>query len=403
MLRLSNRRGRRIALALLAMVSAGAPAVQAAAQPAAVFEGRVRDADGHAVEGAMVTFVRGDPAHRVTVFSDARGRFRAPVPASPGVYGVRVRRIGWRDLRLAERRLASGTPLELVLERATDPATVAAQLPANHWFDLVLERIEDAEQREEFKRQCTYCHQQGSRSTRLVRDEEEWRKVLALMGRMGGMLSRDLRESLPDHFNAAYAPEHAVPALTQGMGEPGFAPPPPPEVRRAVIEEWELGGRASVQHDLVVHPDGRIYSVDMSQDALYRLDPRGPEPKRESWQLPRAGLPRGGVFAAVETPDLPNSNAHVGPHSLQVAPDGSVWITLALGNRLARFDPASESFELVELGTATTRTRCASIRGAASGTRSPPRTTWACTTRRAASTARCACRRAPSARPWCCA
>jgi len=53
----------------------------------------------------------------------------------------------------------------------------------------------------------------------------------------------------------------------------------------------------------------------------------------------------GGVFAQIEQPDVPTSNAHVGPHSLQVAPDGSVWITLALGNQLARFDPSDETWE----------------------------------------------------------
>jgi len=120
-------------------------------------------------------------------------------------------------------------------------------------------------------------------------------------------------------------------------------------VRRAAIEEWELGGRASVQHDITVHPDGRVYSVDMSQDMLYRLDPSVPGGLRESWPIPDAGLPLGGAFAAMATPDIPTANAHVGPHSLQVAPDGAVWITLALGNRLARFDPASEDFEMVEL------------------------------------------------------
>jgi streptogramin lyase len=43
------------------------------------------------------------------------------------------------------------------------------------------------------------------------------------------------------------------------------------------------------------------------------------------------------------------SNAHVGPHSIQVAPDGALWITLALGNRLARFDPGTQGFEIHEL------------------------------------------------------
>jgi streptogramin lyase len=43
-----------------------------------------------------------------------------------------------------------------------------------------------------------------------------------------------------------------------------------------------------------------------------------------------------------------NSNAHVGPHSIQVAPDGSLWVTLAIGNRLGRFDPKTETFSMVE-------------------------------------------------------
>jgi virginiamycin B lyase len=315
------------------------------------FTGSVRDAKGQPIAGAMVTFRQGDPAHRTTVFSGDDGRFRAPAPNPAEPVGIRVRRIGWKDLRLPEEPLPATpeTPVDLVLERENDPAAVAAQLPANRWLKRVLDRIEDPDEREEFKRQCTYCHQQGSRHTRLVRDPEEWRKLLSLMGRMGGMLSEDLRERLPGLMNAAYDLEQAVPALTAGMNEPGFEPPPDAEVRRAVIEEWDLGGRASVQHDLVVHPDGRVYSVDMSQDMLYRLDPAVPGGARESWKLPDAGLPVGGVFASLGPPDLPAANAHVGPHSLQVAPDGAVWITLALGNRLARFDPESEEISLVEL------------------------------------------------------
>jgi streptogramin lyase len=167
---------------------------------------------------------------------------------------------------------------------------------------------------------------------------------------MGGLLSRDLRERLPELFNSAYAPEHAVAALTEGLGTPDFEPPPPPEVRAAVIDEWDLGGRASMQHDMLVHPDGRIYSVDMTQDRLYRMDPRVPDAAREAWEIPAGDLPIGGVFASMGPPDVPTSNARVGPHSLQVAPDGAVWITLALGNQLARFDPASETFTFHELG-----------------------------------------------------
>lgn len=301
---------------------------------------RVLDASGAPIAGAMVTAWRGDPAQLTTVFSDEDGRAQAIVPDGAGATGLRVRRIGWRDLRVAEP--SAEAVATLVLERESDPAALAAQLPANHWYALLLAKIPDETQREELVRQCTYCHQQGNEATRRIRTEEEWDKVLQLMGRMGGIVSAELRAEIPKLFNAAYDPAVAVPALTARMDEPEFAPPPDAAVRRARIDEWELGGRASMQHDLVVHPDGRIYSVDMQQDQLFRLDPASGE--REAWTLPRGDLPLGGVFATLEQPVPPNTNAYVGPHSLQVAPDGSLWITLALGNQLARFDPSTERF-----------------------------------------------------------
>ena len=314
----------------------------APAHAESVLEGRVADAAGAPVVGAMISVSSGDPSHAITVFSAAGGSYRALVPDGPGAAFLRVRRIGFRDLRIDAPDADGARTLRL--ERETDPAALAAQLPANRWYALALAKLDDPVQREELLRQCTYCHQQGSAATRRQRSDEEWRKVLALMGRMGGIVSSELRAEIPKLFNAAYDPAVAVPALTARMHEADFAPPPSDTVRRARIDEWELGGRASTQHDIVVHPDGRIYSVDMSQDQLYRLDPTAPDGARCSWPIPPGDLPLGGVFAATETPQVPNSNAHVGPHSIQVAPDGALWITLALGNQLARFDPSTEQW-----------------------------------------------------------
>ena len=304
--------------------------------------GSVRDVHGAPIAGAMVSFLRGDPLHVVTVFTNDAGEFAAPeVSVTDGTL-VRVRRLGYRDIR--EPAPAGDAALAFTLAAETDPAEAAAQLPANRWFALLLERIEDGAQREEFVRQCTYCHQQGSAATRIPREDWQWEKVLTLMARLGGTLSPELRAQVPDLFRAAYDPKTAVPRLTRALGTPAFAPPPPPEVRRAVIDEWELGIRASMQHDLAVHPDGSVYSVDMLQDTLYRLEPASGAVR--AFRLPEDGVPLGGVFAGEDAPAIPNATAHQGPHSLQMGPDGSVWITLALGNRLARFDPKTEKFEL---------------------------------------------------------
>jgi streptogramin lyase len=330
-------------LALLAALCAGSPAL------AVEVGGRVSSAAGGPLAGAMVTISYGDPIRAATVFTSDSGRFELLALPEAGPFSVRVRRIGWRDLRqtgLAPPAGGGRLGLELALERETDPAALAAQLPANRWFGLLLAKVEDPAQREELVRQCTYCHQQGNPATRLEREDWQWEKVLALMGRMGGLLSPELRAAVPGLFRAAYDPAVAVPALTARMREPDFAPPPSPEVRRARIDEWELGGRASMQHDLTVHPDGRIYSVDMTQDKLFRLDPSRPGVAMESFDVPRGEMPLGGVFAVGGQPLPSNSNAHHGPHSIQVAPDGALWITLALGNELARFDPVTGAWAI---------------------------------------------------------
>ena len=332
-------------LAVLACVLA-LPLVAHARSP---LVGRIVDsASGAPIVGARVTAERGDPAYRVTVFSADDGAFALPTLPGDAAWRVSARRIGWEDVHV-DGVAASGAPLELRAQRLTNPADVAAQLPANHWYALVMEGL-SADEQHMLKRECTYCHQQGAPWTRRVRSAEDWTKILALMGRRGAMLPSAIREKVPALFNRAYDPASAVPKLTRGwQNADAFAPPPSPEVRRALVEEWDLGGRASMQHDVVMHPDGSLYSVDGSQDALFRLDPRVPGGARKSWQIEVPGVPFGGIFAGEDQPQSQASSAHVGPHSLQVAPDGAIWITLAIGNRLARFDPTTERFTIHEV------------------------------------------------------
>jgi len=320
-----------------------------AASAQAQLAGRVVDAaSGAAIVGARVTAEHGDPAYRVTVFSAEDGAFALPTPAGDEPWRVSARRIGWQDARVESVR-AGDASLELRARRHSDPAEVAAQLPANHWYALALEGL-TADEQHILKRECTYCHQQGAPWTHRVRKPEDWTKILALMGRRGAMLPDAMRARLPELFNTAYDPASAVPKLTRGWeNADAFAPPPNAEVRRARIEEWDLGGRASMQHDVVMHPSGALYSVDGAQDELFRLDPRAPGGERKSWRIEVPGVPLGGIFAGGDRAQSQASSAHVGPHSLQVAADGAIWITLALGNRLARFDPITETFQIHEI------------------------------------------------------
>lgn len=331
----------RVALVVIAALLSASTAL---AIETGVFTGTVRDQNGSAVIGTMVTASNRGLQRSTTVFTDDRGAFRLPL-LDAGTYDLRVRRVGYKDLIDANRTLSDGTQrLDLRVQIETDPNELAWQLPSSRWMPLLLSKLSSDEKREEFTRQCTFCHQQGSWATRVQRSREDWEKIFKLMGRMGGVISADLKKELPDAFNAAYDESNYLPKLTQ----PQFVPPPAPQgaAARAVITEWDIGLPASLQHDLAVHPDGRIYSVDTNQDQLYRLDPRTNE--RKAFPIPRGDSPLGGVFNVTGTLIAPNSNAHVAPHSLQVAPDGAVWITLCLGNKVARFDPQTEQFSIFE-------------------------------------------------------
>ncbi len=335
----------RCRLAIAAAVAALLAVVAIAPASAAVgrFTGTVRDATGAPVRGALVTATHPRLRRATTVYTDETGSFRLP-PLEIGPYDLRVRRVGYDDLERRGVVLTEGpNRLDLAVAVETDPRELAWQLPASRWMPLLLARLSSDEHREEFTRQCTFCHQQGSWATRVTRSREDWEKILTLMGRMGGVISSGLRAELPGAFNAAYADDSYLPALTHP-----FEPPPWPRgaALKAVITEWDVGHPASMQHDLAVHPDGRIYSVDTNQDKLYRLDPRTGE--RKVFDIPRGDSPLGGVFAGTGALLAPNSNSHVAPHSLQVAPDGAIWVTMCLGNKVGRFDPKTEQWRILE-------------------------------------------------------
>ena len=302
--------------------------------------GDVRDAGGAGLDGTIVTAKHIEATRETTVYGDASGHFTLH-DLPPGTYHVHARAYGHAEgVEVVTLRAGRQIEVHLALDRVTDPRELAWQLPANRWLKLALDRFPDDDAREEFKRQCGYCHQQGSWATRVQRSPEEWRKLLALMARMGGILTPRMRALVPETLNAAYDEASYVPALGERFTPP---PPPSPAARRAVVTEWEIGATDSMLHDAAVAPDGRVYAVDMMQDKLFRLDPATGE--RRSFTMPSDGLPLGGAFANRQT--IPaNAQSHVGPHSLQIAPDGTIWITLALGNRLARFDPKSERFDL---------------------------------------------------------
>ncbi len=308
------------------------------------FAGAVRDRNGRPVSGAIVTITNRELERSTSVFAAKDGSFRMPT-LEGDLYDLRVRRVGYKDISetgISLKGHDSGLAITMSVE--TDPNELAWQLPANRWTPLVLERLSNDTRREEFVRQCAYCHQQGSWATRVQRSDEDWHAIFIKMGRMGGTISPELQKELPAALNAAYDDKNYLAQLT----EPEFVAPPAPEGRAAtaVITEWQVGTTASMLHDIAVHPDGAIWAVDTGGDRLYRLDPRTNQ--REEFPIPTGDSPVGGVFHGTGLLESPGATARVAPHSLQVASDGTIWVTLCLGNKVAHLNPRTKGWTIYE-------------------------------------------------------
>ncbi len=309
--------------------------------------------DGKPVKGAMVTFFHGDPIHSLSVFADEQGRFLSPgLPWTEG-YRIRVRRAGWKDVVLENQSPhAQGRWLSIDMVRISDPGEMIQQLPSNYWMNLVLEEFDNRDHLLEFKMQCTYCHQQGSPITsRRQFTRQQWVDIIHDMARRSAIISNSLKAELPDHLITAYSDANVLKKLPAYDGENGPLPVPSAAVRRAVIEEWDLGGPTSGQHDLMVyHPDGSIWTVDGPMDTLHKITfDQNPDGDRTSYLIPRGDHKPGGVYWKMEKGKRKGNETYLAPHSLQTAPDGTIWLTLASGNQLAGFNPATETWDMVDM------------------------------------------------------
>ena len=316
-----------------------------AASAESLLGGRVLDATGAPIPGAMVSVSRGDPAHAATVFTSDDGSFAAPVPDDPGadVAARAAHRLPRPARRGARRRVAAGAA-----PRAREPIPRRSprsfrRIAGSRWC---WRAIDDPAQREELVRQCTYCHQQGSEATRRVRSDEEWAKVLGADGAHGrhrveraaraaaGALQRRLRPG--DRGGGAHRARCAKPIRAAAVARGAPRAHRRVGARRTRLDAARHDRAPRRPHLLGRHDPGP--ALPARPERARRRARELVDPARRSAARRRLGRHRG------QQP--PGSNAHVGPHSIQVAPDGALWITLALGNQLARFDPATEQWTI---------------------------------------------------------
>ncbi|HMB92941.1 MAG TPA: carboxypeptidase regulatory-like domain-containing protein [Rhodothermales bacterium] len=108
-------------------------------------------------------------------------------------------------------------------------------------------------------------------------------------------------------------------------------------------QETEFFNIGMYPHSIIRDEEGKIWfngHFTKEPELIGVLDPATGEV--ETFPLPNAAMPDGGTTI---------------PYGMRIAPDGIIWATQLVGNRLIRFDPATETFTLYDLPTSTSGPR----------------------------------------------
>ena len=319
-----------------------AGAVAAGAARAAELTGTVRDTDGAALAGVMITAGPARPQVgevTVTVFTDAQGRYRLDTAsADPATWTVRARALG-----LATQTLPADTAGAITLQAA---ANLADQVPASAW----LQGLPDDDETRHALWICAGCHQLPSARMRRYaeltagRNEADriaaWHAMVQYMrvktfdlGPEGSAWPGFPWEVKSDPSISGYDLEdEALIAAALGKHLPTdyahlerYDPGAPLGVNaRTVIREYQMPPQGFTREVGLSARSPYVWGAELNGNRLMRLDPRT------------------GAVAELKVPFDQAS----GPHTIVDDRDGHLWVTSIENDLLMRLDPTSEQWTL---------------------------------------------------------
>ena len=276
--------------------------------------GVVKSPDGAPFEGAFVQAQNTKSHISVYVLSQPDGHYEiGRLPA--GDYNLRIRAVGYK----AEPK----TGLALASENARSSADFSLQKAPIRWSDATIYQgiklLPDAPGRKTFLSQCLGCHGFQSRMAAEERDQDGWRDRVNYMRytMFVGITDKQADEAV-SYLTAMFNPDSTLPRSPADMpGYKDLVQHFPPEALNMVYVEYDTGpGR--FPWDCNPDKDGNIWVPYYSQvNTVARLNPKT------------------GEFKEYPLPQQPR----VAIHSAYPGPDGNVWFTEQLNNRLGKIDP----------------------------------------------------------------
>ena len=278
---------------------------------AALIQGKVTDASGKVMEGVMVSAFDDERRQSTSVFSQADGTFRIDGLREVN-FKVRARLMGQLD-HWSDAVSPDAGSLSISMKPATGEK-LEEQRPATSGFSML--KFDNLRDKLNFKMMCSYCHQIGTIGFRSPEKPVDWETMIRRMDGFGGLYhhtQKNIIGRIIDTYKGDAVDDW-----------PQFVPPPAPTgiATKAKITSWQVGKQYEGSfHDLELGPDGLVYAVNISKGRLVTLNPETGEQKFRKF-------PRG---------------SH-GPHSIELANDGNMWVTMCASGQMAKYDLRTKEF-----------------------------------------------------------
>ena len=305
-------------------------------QPAAALSGVVSsDAEG-AMEGVVVSAKKTGSTVRVSVISDAQGRYSFPANRlGAGKYSVKIRAIGYELAAPATADVADEqtATADLKLRKTKN---LVSQMSNGEW----MMSLPGSENDKAFLLGCVGCHTL-ERIVRSTHDADEWTQVIVRMNGYGPvsqpikpqrMLDPD-RSGTPEQFRkqGEYLASINLSQVSQWEYPLKTLPRPTGRATRAIITEYDLPRPTTEPHDVLVDKDGAVWYSDFGELFISKFDPKTLKLTEYPVKEFKPGAP-------------------VGNLSLEYDKAGTLWFDTMFQGSLGTLDPKTGEIKYYPLG-----------------------------------------------------
>jgi len=256
------------------------PAIQTAfAQGQAALTGIVSsEAEGN-MEGVVVTAQKHGSIVRVSVTTDAQGRYTFPDNRlEPGEYTISIRAVGYDINSRTTATVASEktTTTDIKLKKTKN---LASQLTNAEW----MMSIPGTEAQKALLLNCVSCHTL-ERVMRSTHDSDEWTQVITRMFGYGAvsqpikpqpMLDRT-RAGTPEQYRRAadYLATINLSTVDHWQYELKTLPRPTGRNTRAIVTQYDMVRPTTQPHDILVDKEGNVWYTDFGEMFIGKFDPK---------------------------------------------------------------------------------------------------------------------------------